>query len=207
MQRIPTGLLVAVCAGGLSFGACAPDSPPAGPVAGSTGSPGSGGSTGSPGSGGSTGSPGSGGSGGSGAASADVAPATGEMPCDVGTIVRTRCAGCHQTPPLFGAPMPLLNVDHFQQAAKNSQKVWEVARMRVEVGTMPPSSAPQLTAAEKTALLAWLGQGAPAVTGRLPGAAAPFGPDRRTAAGLSAHPHVPVPRAATPPRASASPPS
>jgi Copper type II ascorbate-dependent monooxygenase, C-terminal domain/Copper type II ascorbate-dependent monooxygenase, N-terminal domain len=160
MQRIPTGLLVAVCAGGLVFGACAPESPPAAPIPpGSTGATGSGGSTGSPGPGG------SGGAGGSAAASADVAGATGQMPCDVASVVRTRCAGCHQTPPLFGAPMPLLNIDHFQQAAKNSQKIWEVARMRVEVGTMPPSSAPQLSVAEKTALLAWLGQGAPAVTG------------------------------------------
>ena len=182
MPRIPTGLSIAALSGGLLLLACSADPSPGNP-GGSAGSgvpAGSGGSTGSggpAGSGGSTGPGGSAGSGGSGAAPGGGASATGDMPCDVGAIVRNRCAGCHQTPPLFGAPMALLNVDHFQQPAKNAQKVWEVARTRVDVGTMPPSTAPQLSAGEKSALLAWLGQGAPAVTGSncaaLPPPAAP----------------------------------
>jgi hypothetical protein len=87
------------------------------------------------------------------------------MPCDVAAVVRSRCVGCHGSPPLHGAPMSLTTADHFQQAAMNRQKVWSVARMRIEAGTMPPSSAPQLTPAEKATLLGWLAEGAPGTTG------------------------------------------
>jgi hypothetical protein len=85
------------------------------------------------------------------------------LPCEVATVVRARCAGCHANPPLFGAPMSLQGQPDFQATALDGkQKIWQAAKARVEAGTMPPKSATPLTASERAALLGWVTQGAPA---------------------------------------------
>jgi mono/diheme cytochrome c family protein len=85
------------------------------------------------------------------------------LPCEVATIVQTRCAGCHAAPPLFGAPMSLRGQPDFQATALDGkQKIFQVARARVEAGNMPPKSATPLTASERATLLGWMTQGAPA---------------------------------------------
>lgn len=84
------------------------------------------------------------------------------LPCGVSEILHARCHQCHGQPPLFGAPMALMDGDNFHKAALNpAQKVWQVAQARVQAGTMPPASAPPLGAAEKATLLSWLSAGAP----------------------------------------------
>jgi hypothetical protein len=83
------------------------------------------------------------------------------LPCEVQAIVQARCAGCHASPPLYGAPMSLLNPSQFQETASTKQKIWQEARTRLSAGTMPPAGATPLTDAEKATLLAWLERAAP----------------------------------------------
>jgi hypothetical protein len=98
------------------------------------------------------------------ATSAPAAAAGQGLPCEVATIVQTRCAGCHAAPPLFGAPMSLRGQPDFQATALDGkQKIWQAVSARVEAGTMPPKSATPLTASERATLLGWVTQGAPAI--------------------------------------------
>jgi hypothetical protein len=85
-----------------------------------------------------------------------------DLPCAVSEVLHARCHSCHGQPPLFGAPMSITTAADFQASALDmTRKVWQVARARIEAGTMPPASAPALSATEKSTLLAWLGNGAP----------------------------------------------
>jgi hypothetical protein len=98
----------------------------------------------------------------------------GSLPCEVAAIVKERCSQCHGVMPLFGAPMPLITPEDFRVASKDGRrKVAEVANRRILDETMPPKSAPQLTAEQRMVLAAWLDQGAPAAA---PGPACADGP-------------------------------
>jgi hypothetical protein len=92
-------------------------------------------------------------------------PPVGAIPCEVDRVLKSRCQGCHQSPPLFGAPMPLLSFGDTQVQAitDKTMKVWQAMRMMVGTDKMPPVTTPTgpLTAAEKSTLLAWLDAGAP----------------------------------------------
>jgi hypothetical protein len=93
-----------------------------------------------------------------------VDPAPGALPCEVERVLQQRCQSCHQSPPKFGAPMPLLTYSDTQAPALGGQlSVRQVMKAKVETGKMPPPSTPSgpLSADEKRALLAWLEAGSP----------------------------------------------
>jgi hypothetical protein len=106
---------------------------------------------------------------GAGTAVADAgmpgAPASGGLPCDVERVLVTRCQSCHQRPPLYGAPMPLVTfADAMATAPAAGTQVWRAMRAKVAAGLMPPGGSPggPLTAAETATLMSWLDAGAPA---------------------------------------------
>jgi hypothetical protein len=89
---------------------------------------------------------------------------SGALPCDVEKVLQQRCQACHQSPPKFGAPMPLLNYSDTQAPALGGQlSVRQVMKTKIEMGKMPPPSTPTgpLTGAEKATLMGWLDSGAP----------------------------------------------
>lgn len=96
--------------------------------------------------------------------------------CDVAGILESKCQRCHASPPVHGAPFPLMNYDDTQQPAPVSS---DPGRKRtadmleaVESNFMPymrlsldPPVSP-LTCEERTTLLTWLRKGAsPAAPG------------------------------------------
>jgi hypothetical protein len=90
--------------------------------------------------------------------------ASGALPCDVERVLQQRCQSCHQRPPLFGAPMPLLTWSDTQAPALSGQgAVRQMMKSKIENGLMPPPSTPSgpLSAAEKATLVAWLEAGTP----------------------------------------------
>lgn len=106
---------------------------------------------------------GTGGSFGSGGQQAGGGAQGAGMPCDVATIVAAKCATCHNTPAIGGAPMPLRTQADFQNVIGDGQLVHARAQVRINAATMamPPPQQPQLTSEEKATLNAWLQQGAP----------------------------------------------
>jgi hypothetical protein len=93
-----------------------------------------------------------------------AAPAPGALPCEVERVLQQRCQGCHQRPPQFGAPMPLLTWSDTQAPALGGQlSIRQVMKSKVETGKMPPPSTPTgpLTSEEKATLMGWLESGAP----------------------------------------------
>lgn len=71
------------------------------------------------------------------AGSAGASAAADGVPCDVADVVSRRCTGCHQSPPLMGSPMPLLQLSDFQAAAKSdaTKKVFQVIPGRFDTQT------------------------------------------------------------------------
>ncbi|HEY6555830.1 MAG TPA: c-type cytochrome [Polyangiaceae bacterium] len=89
-----------------------------------------------------------------------AAPADGCAPtadwCAVKPIVTNKCATCHTTPGLNGAPFPLRTYAEVQPHTARMQ-----VRINLTSGQMPPATHPQLTQAEKDTLNAWINGGAP----------------------------------------------
>jgi hypothetical protein len=103
-----------------------------------------------------------------GGATPPSSPSGVGLPCQVAGILASRCQSCHQRPPLFGAPMPLVTWSDTQAIPPmDTVPAWKAIKTKVTAGLMPPPGAPggPLTAAEKTALLAWVDAGAMATTG------------------------------------------
>jgi len=111
-----------------------------------------------------SGSGGSSGTGGGTSGTAGGAAVAGDYPCDVGAIVQSSCLECHQNPPLFGAPMPLVTWADTQadSAQFPGQKVHERMAARVSATVRPMPQAPRtLTAQQIAAITAWSSAGAP----------------------------------------------
>ncbi len=95
--------------------------------------------------------------------------ASGNLPCDVATIVRDHCSTCHGSEPSFNAPMSLTDADDFVALApiSGTEPVRQVASRRVKqdgAGRMPPPGTVEaLTDTERAALTAWLDGGAESV--------------------------------------------
>ncbi len=111
----------------------------------------------------------------------DPPAAAASLPCDVQRVLQQRCQSCHQSPPKFGAPMPLLTYSDTQAPALGGQQaIKQVMKTKVEGGKMPPPSTPSgpLSAAEKTTLMGWLDAGTPrgTATSCNPGGAPPTPP-------------------------------
>jgi len=128
---------------------------PTGSCASSSG--GSGGST-LPGSGGSAGAGGSSSGGASGGRDAGVPGGT--LPCDVQTLLVSRCDSCHGTAPSGGAPRSLVTYADLTSAdpANTSMTEAEVALQRMQNASspMPPSPASGATSAEIATLQNWI---------------------------------------------------
>ena len=131
-----------------------------------------GGSGGGGGTGGTT-QPGSGGSGGTGGASqvgsggtgggADAGIPGGSLPCDVQTLMVSRCDSCHGTTPAGGAPRSLVTYADLTKADLSNGSMTEaqvaLQRMQNTTSPMPPAPASAATAAEIATLQNWINGG------------------------------------------------
>ena len=136
--------------------------------AGNTGTGGSSGAAAGPGLGGQTG---VGGSGGSAAGTA----VSGDMPCDVATILGDSCTACHSNPPLAGVPMPLTSYADLTAPSKSNPSISfaeaSLARMQDAQSPMPPTGL--LPASDIAAFQAWISAGMPQGTCGAPQDAGP----------------------------------
>jgi hypothetical protein len=103
----------------------------------------------------------------SSAASGGGAESGAGLPCEVDAVLASHCRGCHSDPPRYGAPMPLTKLADLHAPAKSdpTRTVAELVPERLDdpASPMPPSG--DLPAADRQALLDWLGAGAPAYDG------------------------------------------
>lgn len=87
------------------------------------------------------------------------------LPCPVETVLRSRCQGCHTSPPQNGAPFPLRTYAD-TQADYFGKPVFERMRVAIETDFMPPDPRPKLEGTERSAVLDWINAGAlPAAPG------------------------------------------
>jgi cytochrome c5 len=103
------------------------------------------------------------------------------MPCDVATIVQTRCVLCHAETPQFNAPMSLVDAADFSaQAPISSGTVSEAALRRISPDAarpMPPAGTVNpLSDSERATLQNWLQSGATAFGGECTGTGTGAGP-------------------------------
>jgi hypothetical protein len=121
--------------------------------------------------------------GGNGSGGAGGASTPEGIPCDVNELLAKHCRGCHAEPPRFGAPMPLVSLEHIHAPAVSDpgRAVAEVIRERLvdETSPMPPTG--EMTDDERAVLDGWLAAGAPAYAGPdcddPPPVEPPIGPD------------------------------
>jgi Copper type II ascorbate-dependent monooxygenase, C-terminal domain/Copper type II ascorbate-dependent monooxygenase, N-terminal domain/Cytochrome C oxidase, cbb3-type, subunit III len=87
----------------------------------------------------------------------------GSLPCDVQKLLKDKCQTCHGEPLMGAAPMPLITLADFSATSKivAGQKI--SARVKARINDtkmpMPPAGRDALTAAEKTALTAFIDGG------------------------------------------------
>jgi mono/diheme cytochrome c family protein len=79
-------------------------------------------------------------------------PSSG-LPCDVEALLRSRCQGCHSSPPTAGAPFALVSYDDARAHAP--QSVIDMMN-----GAMPPGG-PRASTADIQILKDWIGAGFP----------------------------------------------
>jgi hypothetical protein len=89
------------------------------------------------------------------------------LPCDVDAVLQAHCQTCHNSPPRYGAPMPLLSYADVHAAAKSapSMQVYQLMKLRLHSAASPMPPTNDLDAATLQILDAWLDTGAPAATG------------------------------------------
>ena len=108
-------------------------------------------------------------------AAGSVGSTGGTLPCDVDSVVKSRCQTCHGATPIGGAPMPLVTLADFgkdytvkstPQLLGQTMKVHEIVRIRVnkEQGTLPMPQGMPLSPADLGLLDTWLAGGAQAGT-------------------------------------------
>jgi hypothetical protein len=94
------------------------------------------------------------------------------FPCDVQTIIKTKCQTCHGETLQRGAPVHLLTYADTQIIAPDDPKkhVWEYMESFIMSGFMPLAGSPTgpLDAAQKATMLAWLAGGPVASTATCP---------------------------------------
>jgi hypothetical protein len=85
------------------------------------------------------------------------------LPCDIATLLATRCQQCHSDPPQYGAPMPLVTYADLV-APRGGTRTIDLAAARVSSDTspMPPPPNARLTDDEIGTLQTWASAGAPA---------------------------------------------
>jgi hypothetical protein len=101
-----------------------------------------------------------------GSASADAAPfancstnpTTGSFPAAVAAVLMARCQPCHQSPPLMGAPFPLLTYQDVN-ASFGAIPIYQEMYVLIQPNGdphMPYRNAPQLSADQLQTLSSWL---------------------------------------------------
>lgn len=83
---------------------------------------------------------------------------------DVEPIVREACQFCHQDPPVFTAPMPLVTIDDLRATNGAGVPYYEAVAFRIQApsGRMPPPThSRQLTPEEIMTITMWAEAGAP----------------------------------------------
>jgi hypothetical protein len=92
----------------------------------------------------------------------DLRPEAASLPCEVETLLAHNCWSCHDDPPRFGAPMPLVGLADLLAPlpSDRSTTVAEALPDRIEdpVRPMPPTGL--LAEDERRVLSQWLGDGA-----------------------------------------------
>ncbi|MET0341115.1 MAG: c-type cytochrome [Polyangiales bacterium] len=98
------------------------------------------------------------------------------LPCDVQTIIQSKCGTCHGESPSFGAPMALASAADFAATASDGTKMHASVKARMNETDvrkrMPPASSTKLTDAELATVNAWLDKGATASTASCGGSGA-----------------------------------
>ena len=86
------------------------------------------------------------------------------LPCDIYDLLRSHCVGCHSSPPIGGAPMPLGTLADLSAPARSdpTKTVAQVCVTRIlsTMTPMPPAPQAPLTAAEASTFQAWVSSGA-----------------------------------------------
>jgi hypothetical protein len=91
----------------------------------------------------------------------------GGLPCDVASVLAANCTSCHADPPVFGAPMPLVEYDDLlvPSVGDPTRPVWELVAERIEDPARPmPQPPATMLDDEKAILRAWAAGGAPTGT-------------------------------------------
>lgn len=87
------------------------------------------------------------------------------LPCEVQSLLRKRCQGCHADPPVEGAFIPLLSYTDLTARSKIDSAVTvaarSVRRIKDSLRPMPPAPATPITVSELTPLQAWIDAGTP----------------------------------------------
>ncbi len=88
------------------------------------------------------------------------------LPCAVDDVLARNCRTCHQAPPVYGAPMPLVNWEDVHALAHSDGKtpVYQMmgARIHDDKAPMPQPPNPRLSPQDTTVLDDWIAAGAPA---------------------------------------------
>lgn len=89
----------------------------------------------------------------------------GLLPCPVEQVLATRCRTCHQSPPVSGAPMPLMTLGDLHAKARTDphRSVYELVSDRIHDAVRPMPQPPNspLTPQETQVLDDWIATGAP----------------------------------------------
>lgn len=85
------------------------------------------------------------------------------LPCDVEALVDEHCGGCHGDPASFGAPMPLVDHDHFMVPSiiEPTEAVLDRVSQRLHDDARPMPPTGTLDDAALAVLDAWIADGAP----------------------------------------------
>ena len=100
---------------------------------------------------------------GTGGAGSISTVAASDLPCDVASVLQSRCGDCHGTTPKFGAPMSLTAAADFGKRTKDaSTTVGQavIARINDDAHPMPQAPAARLTSSERATLTTWINAGA-----------------------------------------------
>lgn len=94
---------------------------------------------------------------------AETPAVTGDLPCDVSSVLSTSCQSCHGATPKYGAPMSLVSYADLVAPSPRAKglKTFENVLARLDAGTMPPAPNPPLPSADLATISAWVKAGAP----------------------------------------------
>ena len=95
----------------------------------------------------------------------DAGVAGGTLPCNIQTLLATRCDSCHGAMPSGGAPRSLVTYGDLTKPDISNASMTEaqiaLARMQSTTSPMPPAPAAAATATEIAALQTWISAGYP----------------------------------------------